>query len=302
MSSTATPAASRAPRASRSGRAGGHGHPDPAGGLLDLRPVVVEAGQAGRRPGQVGPVPGVDLDDVAAGPLLELARGAGGHDPAVVDDHDPAGQVVGLVQVLGGQQHVGAGRDQRPDGVPELDPAARVQPGGRLVQQQQPRRPDQAAPRSSLRRMPPRVGPGQPVGRPVPAPAARARGRCCPGRAASWPNSLATRSGSPGRSWPARRRRTGRPARSPGAPPRARGDVVAATRSSPPSGRSRVATVRTKVVLPAPLGPEDGQDLSRLGDQVEPVQGDRLCRTACAGRAPRSSASFASSPEERCSS
>src|SRR4029450_2093735 len=56
------------------GAAHGHGHPDHVGRLLDLRPLVVEGGQAGGRPGQVGPVAGVDLDDVAAGPGLELAR------------------------------------------------------------------------------------------------------------------------------------------------------------------------------------------------------------------------------------
>src|SRR5215213_11185835 len=61
------------------GAAGGHGHPDQVGGLLDLGPVVVEGGQGGPGPLQVGPVAGVDLDDVAAGPGLELARAAGGH-------------------------------------------------------------------------------------------------------------------------------------------------------------------------------------------------------------------------------
>ena len=78
-----------------------------------------------------------DLDHVAARPGLELVGRAGGDDPAVVDDHDVAGQLVGLLEVLGGEQHVGAVGDQVADGLPQLDAAARVEAGGRLVEQQQ---------------------------------------------------------------------------------------------------------------------------------------------------------------------
>src|SRR6266545_6839806 len=46
--------------------------PDPAGGLLDLRLAVVEGTQGGRHPWQVLAVAHVDLDHVAARPLLEL--------------------------------------------------------------------------------------------------------------------------------------------------------------------------------------------------------------------------------------
>ena len=46
-----------------------------------------------------------------------------------------------------------------------------------------------------------------------------------------------------------------------------------ATRSSPPSGRSSVATALTNVVLPAPFGPEQRGDLAGLGDEVEAVEG-----------------------------
>jgi hypothetical protein len=48
----------------------------------------------------------------------------------VVDHRDPVGQLVGLVQVLGGQQHRGPAGDQPPVGLPDLVAAARVQPGG----------------------------------------------------------------------------------------------------------------------------------------------------------------------------
>jgi signal transduction histidine kinase len=48
---------------------------------------------------------------------LEPAGGALGDDPAVVDDGDPVGEPVGLVQVLGGQQHRGPVGDDGPDDV-----------------------------------------------------------------------------------------------------------------------------------------------------------------------------------------
>jgi hypothetical protein len=68
---------------------------------------------------------------------LELAGGALSDEVAVVDDGDPVGELVGLVQVLGGQQHRGPAGGQRPDDLPDLAAATRVQPGGRLVQEQQ---------------------------------------------------------------------------------------------------------------------------------------------------------------------
>src|SRR5215204_973231 len=37
--------------------------------------------------------------------LLEFGQGAVGDDPALVEDRDPVGEVFGLVQVLGGEQH-----------------------------------------------------------------------------------------------------------------------------------------------------------------------------------------------------
>jgi len=54
--------------------------------------------------------------------------------PAMIDDHDVARQVVRFVEVLGGEQDVGPLRDERADGVPELDPAAGVQSRRRFVE------------------------------------------------------------------------------------------------------------------------------------------------------------------------
>jgi len=52
----------------------------------------------------------------------------------MIDDHDVARQVVRFVEVLGGEQDVGPLRDERADGVPELDPAAGVQSRRRFVE------------------------------------------------------------------------------------------------------------------------------------------------------------------------
>src|SRR6266545_4466895 len=72
--------------------------------------VGLLSGQAARGGGEAELVAaGVQFDHLAADAALQL-RGAAGRDrAAVVDDHDPAGELVCLVEVLGGEQHVGAG-------------------------------------------------------------------------------------------------------------------------------------------------------------------------------------------------
>ena len=51
------------------------------------------------------------------------------------------------------------------------------------------------------------------------------------------------------------------------------GHVVAPDPQDAAAGRTRVATVRTKVVLPGPVGPQDGQHLAGRGGQIEAVEG-----------------------------
>lgn len=87
------------------GDGGGTGAEDSA----DQADIAVDggavAGQRGGQPGravQVGQLGGSDLQDLAADLGLELVGGAMGDDLAVVDDGDVAGQVVGLLHVLGG--------------------------------------------------------------------------------------------------------------------------------------------------------------------------------------------------------
>ena len=77
------------------------------------------------------------LEPLAADPVLELVRGALGDHPAVVDHRDRVGQPVGLVEVLRGQQHGRARRRRAPrSSSHRLEPAARVEAGGRLVEEQ----------------------------------------------------------------------------------------------------------------------------------------------------------------------
>ena len=71
----------------------------------------------------------------AAHPVLEFIGSALGDEPTGVDDADPMGQAVGLLQVLGGQQDRRAALHQGADDVPHLFTRARVQTGGGLIQE-----------------------------------------------------------------------------------------------------------------------------------------------------------------------
>src|SRR5262245_1619776 len=52
---------------------------------------------------------------------LELVEGAVLDDAALVEDRDAVGELLGLVEVLGRQEHGGAGVGEVLDGVPDLD-------------------------------------------------------------------------------------------------------------------------------------------------------------------------------------
>ena len=101
---------------------------------LDELIVWLDGARDDRRVGAVG---GGELQRGGADRGLELVGGAVGDDEAVVDHRDAVGQLVRLVEVLGCQQHGGAVGDESADGVPHLGAGARVESGGRLVEEQQ---------------------------------------------------------------------------------------------------------------------------------------------------------------------
>ena len=84
-----------------------------------------------------------DLDPLAADLRLELVGGAAGDDPAVVDDGDLVGELVGLLEVLGRQEQRVALAHLAADHVPEAEAATGVEPGGGLVEEEQARSPDE---------------------------------------------------------------------------------------------------------------------------------------------------------------
>jgi hypothetical protein len=104
------------------------------------------------------------LQHRTAYPVLELVGHALADKAAVVDDGDPVGELVGLLQVLGGQQHGGAGVHQLADQRPQVPAAGRVQPGSGLVQEQHLRAADQAGGQVEPSAHAARVGLDLPVG------------------------------------------------------------------------------------------------------------------------------------------
>jgi hypothetical protein len=95
-----------------------------------------------------------DVEPLAADLVLQLVGAALGDQAALVDHRDPVGEAVRLVQVLGGEQDGGAAGDPRFDRLPETEAAARVEAGGRLVEEEDGRATSAAA-RSRRRRIPP---------------------------------------------------------------------------------------------------------------------------------------------------
>ena len=72
-----------------------------------------------------------------------LGRCAGRDEPAVVEQSHGVGEVIGLLEVLRREQDRDALGEQLADDVPQLTTAARVEAGGRLVEEDDPRPADQ---------------------------------------------------------------------------------------------------------------------------------------------------------------
>ena len=128
-SARTTAASSSAPPLSRTAAASGG-----AGAALPKRDRTDST--VPRSPGSTGR----DLERRAPDLGLELLRRAAGDDLAVVDDRDPVGQDVGLLEVLRGEEHRHAlVARQVGDLLPHVRAAGGVQAGGRLVEEEDPR-------------------------------------------------------------------------------------------------------------------------------------------------------------------
>ena len=75
---------------------------------------------------------------------FELLGGPLGDGPASIEHHDSVGEALGLLHVLSGEQHGGAGRDQLLDELPQVVAGPGIEPGGRLVEEQHRRSGDEA--------------------------------------------------------------------------------------------------------------------------------------------------------------
>ena len=193
----------------------------------------------------------------AGNAALELGGGAFGDDPALVEHGDPVGEPVGLVEVLGGEEDRDAVGDQLADDLPHGAAAARIQPGGRLVQEDQPRIADERHRQVQAAAHPPRVGRQRLVGRVGEVEPLEQLSHPSAPRVAAEVAQVGHQAQvlGAGEQVVHRGELAGDPdRRAHRRPPRLRTSCPA-TRISPASAAIRVDRMRTIVVLPAPLGP-----------------------------------------------
>src|SRR5258708_35966972 len=81
----------------------------------------------------------LELDVPARDTALQFLGAALGYQASVIEDPDLAGELIGLVQVLRGEEYRHSGSGEVTDDLPHRVPAARVEPGRRLVQEDQSR-------------------------------------------------------------------------------------------------------------------------------------------------------------------
>ncbi len=105
---------------------------------------LTEAGEDRSRTIALRRVCGNDLDGRSGDLRLQRVRRALGDDPPVVDDPDAVGEHVGLLEVLRGQEDGHAlVLGQPPHLLPQRGPALDVEPGGRLVEEEDARAVDE---------------------------------------------------------------------------------------------------------------------------------------------------------------
>ena len=108
-------------------------------GLVVPRGLVESIGRQLER----GPIGELQQDVPAGDPSLQLGRRTDGHDAVLVEHRDPIGELVGLVQVLRGEEDGDSVGDQAAHDLPHHVTTARVEAGRRLVEEDDPRIADQ---------------------------------------------------------------------------------------------------------------------------------------------------------------
>ncbi len=244
--------------------------------LIDRRVLLVaEPGEHLRGGREVGVMADANLDAVAAGPALQFVGGPGGDRPAVIDDHDLVGELVGFLEILRGQQHVGARRHEHADGVPQLEACARIEAGGRLVEQQQPGCSHEAGTEVEAAAHATRVATHEPVGGVREIEAVEDHVGGVPGRG----GVVAEHAGDHHEVLPAGEGRLdgGVLAGQPDRLAHAVGigdDVDAVDEQAALVGQVQRGDGAHERRLAGPVGTEDGGDLTAGGDEVETVEGD----------------------------
>ena len=208
---------------------------------------------------------------------LEVAQRARGNGGAVIDDHDVVGQLVGFVEVVGGQQDIGAAGDEVADGRPHLPAADRIQAGRRLVEEEQPGCADQAGPEVQPTPLATRVAGAAPISHFL-QPEQLDHDRRCPIRglllvpeqSGGHHQVLAAGHGGLDRRVLA--------SQTDGSTNRERvaGHVGATHPQGAAGRRDQGGHGAHERRLPRTVRAEDGQDLARWGDQVEAVEGGHL--------------------------
>ena len=106
-------------------------------------------------PVELGGVGEREPDVAARDQALELVRRPLGDEPPVVEDGDPMGEPVRLLEVLRRQEDRDAVGDELPDDLPHDPPAARIEARRRLVEEDDPRVADEGHRQVEPPRMPP---------------------------------------------------------------------------------------------------------------------------------------------------